>query len=140
MRIITLIIIHCSAVRPWEQSGFSDIDLLHRQRGWKYGCGYHYIVRRDGSIENGRPLEMIGAHCLNHNKHSIGICYEGGLDTMGEPDDTRTDEQKVALRELLERLHGQFPKAVIVGHKVFDPMKACPCFNAAAEYSDLQPK
>ena len=83
---------------------------------------------------------MIGAHCLNHNKHSIGICYDGGLDAMGEPDDTRTEAQKVALRELLERLHGQFPKAVIVGHKVFDPMKACPCFNAAAEYSDLQPK
>ena len=139
MRIITLIIIHCSAVRPWEQSGFRDIDIWHRQRGFKYGCGYHYIIRRDGSIENGRPLEMIGAHCLNHNKHSIGICYEGGLDAAGEPADTRTEAQKVSMRQLLERLHGQFPNAVIVGHKVFDPMKACPCFNAAVEYSDLQP-
>lgn len=140
MRIITLIIIHCSAVRPWEQSGFREIDLWHRQRGWKYGCGYHFIVRRDGSIEDGRPLEMIGAHCLNHNNHSIGICYEGGLDVAGRPADTRTEAQKVTMRQLLERLHRQFPNAVIVGHNVFEPMKACPCFNAMREYSDLQPK
>ena len=140
MRIITLIIIHCSAVRPWEQSGFREIDLWHRQRGWKYGCGYHFIVRRDGSIEDGRPLEMIGAHCLNHNNHSIGICYEGGLDVAGRPADTRTEAQKVTLSQLLERLHRQFPNAVIVGHNVFEPMKACPCFNAMREYSDLQPK
>ena len=140
MRIITLIIIHCSAVRPWEQSGFREIDLWHRQRGWKYGCGYHFIVRRDGSIEDGRPLEMIGAHCLNHNNHSIGICYEGGLDVAGRPADTRTEAQKVTMRQLLERLHRQFQNAVIVGHNVFEPMKACPCFNAMREYSDLQPK
>ena len=139
MRIITLIIIHCSAVRPEQESGFREIDRWHRQRGWKYGCGYHYIIRRDGTIENGRPLEMIGAHCLNHNLHSIGICYEGGLDANGKSADTRTEAQKMAMRELLERLHEQFPKAMIAGHNVFNPMKACPCFNAVAEYSDLQP-
>ena len=139
MRIITLIIIHCSAVRPEQESGVRDIDLWHRQRGWKYGCGYHYVVRRDGTIENGRPLEMVGAHCLNHNQHSIGICYEGGLDAKGEQADTRTDAQKKAMRELLERLHRQFPIAMILGHNVFDPMRGCPCFNAQQEYADLQP-
>ena len=139
MRIITLIIIHCSAVRPEQESGVRDIDLWHRQRGWKYGCGYHYVVRRDGTIENGRPLEMVGAHFLNRNQHSIGICYEGGLDAKGEQADTRTDAQKKAMRELLERLHRQFPKAMILGHNVFDPMRGCPCFNAQQEYADLQP-
>ena len=140
MRIINLIIIHCSAVRPWQESGFREIDRWHRQRGWKYGCGYHYIVRRDGSVEEGRPLELIGAHCQYRNDHSIGICYEGGLDAEGKPADTRTEAQKVAMRELLVRLHSEFPKAVIAGHNVFDPMKACPCFNAMREYSDLQPE
>ena len=137
MRIISLIIIHCSAVRPWEQSSVSDIDRWHRDKGWKNGCGYHYVVRRDGSIETGRPLEMIGAHCVNHNRHSIGICYEGGLDVTGQPTDTRTPQQKVALRDLLRQLRQQFPMALIVGHNVFNPMKACPCFDAAAEYKDL---
>lgn len=138
MRIITLIIIHCSAVRPWQQSGVSEIDRWHRQRGYRYGCGYHFVVRRDGSIETGRPLERLGAHCLKHNTHSIGMCYEGGLDMTGKPADTRTEAQKTSMRELLEKLHAQFPKAVIVGHNVFNPMKACPCFDAAAEYADLQ--
>ena len=140
MRVITLIIVHCSAVRPDQASGFREIDNWHRQQGFKYGCGYHYIVRRDGTIEGGRPLEMIGAHCLNRNRHSIGICYEGGLDANGKPADTRTDAQKVAMRQLLEQLHQQFPKAVIAGHNVFNPMKACPCFNAISEYGDLQPE
>lgn len=140
MRIITFIIIHCSAVRPGQVSGFCEIDRWHRQRGFKYGCGYHKIIRRDGTIEEGRPLEMIGAHCLHRNQHSIGICYEGGLDVNGNPADTRTEAQKVAMRQLLEDLHEQFPKAVIAGHNVFNPMKACPCFNAMREYADLQPK
>ena len=137
MRVITLIIIHCSAVRPGQQSGFREIDLWHRQRGWKNGCGYHFIVRRDGSVETGRPIEMVGAHCVNHNKHSIGVCYEGGLDAKGEPADTRTPEQKTALRELLKRLHLQYPKALILGHNVFNPTKDCPCFDAQAEYGEL---
>ena len=137
MRTISFIIIHCSAARPWQQSSVSDIDRWHRARGWK-GCGYHYVIRRDGTVETGRPLEEIGAHCQNRNHHSIGICYEGGLDTDGRPYDTRTEAQKAAMRSLLEELHARFPKALIMGHNVFNPMKACPCFDAAAEYRDLQ--
>lgn len=138
MRTITLIIIHCSAVKPLQQSGVREIDGWHRAKGWK-SCGYHYVVRRDGTIETGRPLEMIGAHCKDRNRHSIGICYEGGLDAEGRPADTRTEAQKKALRELLQQLHAQFPRAIIAGHNVFNPMKACPCFNAMDEYRDLQP-
>lgn len=97
------------------------------------------VLRRDGSVENGRPLEMVGAHCLNHNLHSIGICYEGGLDANGKPADTRTPEQKVTMRNLLERLRKQFPRAIITGHNMFNPTKDCPCFDTG-EYADLQPK
>lgn len=138
MRTITLIIIHCSAVKPWQESGVREIDRWHRAKGWK-SCGYHYVVRRDGTVEVGRPVEEVGAHCLNRNRHSIGICYEGGLDVSGNPADTRTEAQKKALRELLQQLHAQFSKAIIAGHNVFNPMKACPCFNAMDEYRDLQP-
>ena len=137
MRTITLIIIHCSAVGPWQRSSAADIDRWHHDRGFHNGIGYHYVVRRDGSVETGRPLEMVGAHCTNHNKHSIGVCYEGGLDAEGRPADTRTEEQKVALRNLLLQLHERFPKAIITGHNVFNPMKTCPCFDAVKEYKDL---
>ena len=140
MRVITLLIIHCSAVKPDQTSSVAQIDTWHRQRGWKLGIGYHYVVRRNGEIEHGRPEWMIGAHCLNHNAHSIGICYEGGLDARGQPDDTRTAEQKASLRRLLEDLHRRYPHALIVGHHDLDPKKACPCIpNVTREYADLQP-
>ena len=77
MRTITLIIIHCSAVKPDQMSSAAQIDTWHRQRGFHLGIGYHYVVRRNGEIEPGRPEYMVGAHCLNHNAHSIGVCYEG---------------------------------------------------------------
>lgn len=139
MRTITLIVIHCSAVRPGQQSSAKDIDGWHRDRGFQNGIGYHYVVRRDGSIELGRPLEMIGAHVVGHNRHSIGICYEGGLNSFGEKSDTRTPEQKVTLRKLLEELHRKFPKALIVGHRDLNPGKRCPCFDVVKEYGDLDP-
>ena len=75
MRSITMLIIHCSAVRPDQESS---------------------VIRRDGEIEPGRPEWLTGAHCKNHNAHSIGICYEGGLDIRGQPEDTRTEAQKVS--------------------------------------------
>ena len=141
MRTITLIVIHCSAVKPDQMSSAAQIDTWHRQRGFHLGIGYHYVIRRDGSIEKGRPEWLIGAHCVNHNAHSIGICYEGGLDIRGDPADTRTEAQKTAMRQLLEDLHERYPRALILGHHDLNPQKACPCIeNVAREYADLQPK
>ena len=144
MRTITLIVIHCSAVRPDQTSSADDIEKWHKRRGFKC-IGYHYVIRRDGTIELGRPEWEIGAHChvagQNHNKYSIGICYEGGLDIRGQPADTRTAEQKQALHRLLEQLHERYPRAVIVGHHDLNPYKDCPCIiDVAHEYQDLQPK
>ena len=141
MRTITLIVIHCSAVKPDQMSSAAQIDSWHRKRGFHLGIGYHYVIRRDGTIEPGRPEWLIGAHCKNHNAHSIGVCYEGGLDIRGQPADTRTAEQKAAMRQLLEDLHRRYPRAVIVGHHDLNPHKACPCIeNVAREYADIQPK
>ena len=140
MRTITLIVVHCSAVRPDQQSSAAQIDTWHRERGFKLGIGYHYVVRRDGQVEPGRPEFLVGAHSLNHNAHSIGVCYEGGLDIRGQPADTRTEAQKQAMRQLLEELHGRYPRALIVGHHDLNPGKDCPCFDAVREYADMQPK
>ena len=136
-----MVVIHCSAVKPDQMSSVAQIDSWHRERGFKFGVGYHYVIRRDGSIEAGRPEWMVGAHCVNHNKYSIGVCYEGGLDARGQPADTRTAAQKATLRQLLTDLHRRYPRAVIVGHHDLNPQKECPCIkNVAEEYADLQPK
>lgn len=139
MRSITLIVVHCSANRAGSALRLADIDRHHRSLGWK-GCGYHYVIPTDGTLEEGRPEAEMGAHCRHHNRHSIGICYIGGLSADGTPADTRTEAQRATLRRLLASLHRRFPRALIVGHRDLDRLKACPCFDAAKEYTDLQPR
>lgn len=95
----------------------------------------NYVIPTDGTIEKGRPEETIGAHCRNHNRHSIGVCYIGGLASDSKtPADTRTEEQKSALKQLLGELHRRYPRALIVGHHDLNPTKACPCFDVVSEY------
>ena len=85
-----------------------------------------FVIALDGTVEPGRPLDMTGAHCIGHNRRSIGICYVGGLDAAGHPADTRTPAQRRALAELLARLRPLYPEATVHGHREFD---------AKAEYS-----
>ena len=132
MRHIKEIIVHCSATREDMDFHASDIDRWHKQRGWK-GIGYHYVIDLDGTIETGRDTSQIGAHCTGHNRHSIGICYIGGLDEYGNPADTRTPAQKAAMARLIHELRSRYPGSVVYGHRDF-AAKACPCFDARAEY------
>ena len=134
MRSVSLLIIHCSATLPGQHVTIQEIDRWHRQRGFD-GIGYHFYIAVDGTIRIGRPLSKPGAHCKGYNAHSIGICYEGGLDEEGRPKDTRTLLQKAALVALLNKLREIYPSADIVGHNDLDPHKACPCFNAVEEYN-----
>ena len=128
MRRIDKIILHCSATLPGQRVDVETITLWHKQRGFKT-IGYHFFIDRSGTIHAGRPLEQQGAHCKGQNAHSIGICYEGGLDYDGCPADTRTPQQRTSLDHLLTRLKAAFPQARIVGHNQLNPHKACPCFE-----------
>ena len=136
MRNINEIIVHCSATPEGKDFTVADITRWHKARKFRT-IGYHFVIYRDGSIHAGRPLEEPGAHCVEHNKNSIGVCYIGGCAADGKtPKDTRTEAQKSALLELLKRLHAQFPKATIRGHRDF-AAKACPSFDATKEYKKL---
>ncbi len=129
MRTITLIIIHCSATPKGRSLSFEECRRDHIMHRHFRDIGYHFYITRDGTVHDGRPIEKVGAHCEGHNSHSIGICYEGGLDANGKPADTRTEAQRKALKSLVERMHRLFPKALIVGHHDLNPRKACPCFK-----------
>ena len=135
-REIKLLVIHCSATRCNVSFPVERLRECHLQRGFR-DIGYHFYITRDGEIHRGRALEKVGAHCRNHNSHSIGVCYEGGLDADGKTKDTRTMEQRGSLLALLRELRKQFPKALIVGHRDLNPMKGCPCFECVKEYRDL---
>ncbi len=130
MRNVNEIIIHCSATPEGRNFKASDIDHWHRQRGFKK-IGYHYVIDLDGTIEVGRDEDEIGAHCVGHNRESIGICYIGGLDCNLKPKDTRTEAQKASLRQLVKNLIVRYPCATLHGHCEF-AKKTCPCFDVAS--------
>ena len=149
MRTINLIVVHCSATQGNRMLSPEALDLMHRRRGFN-GTGYHYYIRKDGTVHLTRPVERIGAHVKGFNANSIGICYEGGLDCRGRPADTRTPEQRAALRLLVHQLLGKFPDCRVCGHRdlsedlngdgTISPdewIKQCPSFNAISEYKEL---
>lgn len=128
MRRITEIIIHCSATPEGKDFTVEDIRRWHLARKFA-DIGYHYVIYRDGSVHNGRAENIAGAHCLGHNAHSIGICYIGGVVKDGKtPKDTRTPQQKQALRQLVQQLQFVYPHATVHGHNEYSS-KACPSFN-----------
>jgi len=149
MRKITDIVIHCSATKEGVDIDAAELEKWHKKRGFKK-IGYHYVVKLDGAVEEGRKEEEIGAHVEGHNATSIGVCYVGGLDANGKPNDTRTNSQKQSLESLLRDIRRRFPKATIRGHRDFSKdldkdgvvekhewMKSCPSFNANVEYLHL---
>ncbi len=127
------IAIHCSATGPKQNIGAKDIDKWHRAKGW--ACiGYHYVIRRDGTVEEGREESVIGAHVENWNAHSIGICMVGGVDAndIKKAENNFTKEQFASLKQLLVDLKHRYPKAKIQGHRDFPKVaKACPSFDVA---------
>jgi N-acetylmuramoyl-L-alanine amidase len=138
MRKISEIILHCSATREGKAFTASDIDRWHRERGWK-GCGYHYVITLDGKVEQGRPEQVVGAHCTGRNSESIGVCYIGGCDMVGKSKDTRTPEQKKAMVTLVRQLmqaHGIGIEDVRC-HNEFSS-KACPSFSIEKFRKELE--
>lgn len=135
-RRINEIIVHCTATPEGRDYTVADIRAMHKAQGW-VDIGYHYLIYRDGSIHEGRNVDMVGAHCQGHNAQSIGVCYVGGVARDGKtPKDTRTQAQKDALIHLLMQLVCLYPDATIRGHRDF-AAKACPSFDATKEYKNL---
>ena len=145
MREINLIVVHCSATRADRDFTENDLEMCHRHRGFN-GAGYHFYIRKNGDIKNTRPLEKPGAHALGYNAHSIGICYEGGLDVRYRPADTRTEWQKHSLRVLIRTLLMDYPGCRVCGHRDLSPdrngdgrispeewVKECPCFEVTSK-------
>lgn len=115
-RKIDLIVVHCSATRINQDFPVEALEACHKARGF-HSIGYHYYITKDGVVYPCRPESEEGAHARHYNAHSIGICYEGGLDEKGKPADTRTPAQKASLEDLLYSLVLDYPDAEILGHR-----------------------
>ena len=135
---VSYIIIHCSATRENQDYTPGQLKRDHLARGF-IDVGYHFYIRKDGTVTKHRQLDEVGAHCRPFNRCSIGVCYEGGLDATGKPKDTRTLKQRGAIVKLLIELKQKFPKAVIRGHNEMPGAvpKACPSFKPSKELAYL---
>jgi len=124
------IVIHCSQTRPSQDIGAKDIDRWHRERGW-LKIGYARVIKRDGTVEQGRADDELQAHVKDYNHVSTSVCVVGGAeeDNWKLPEDNFTAEQWESLKTVLEELVIKYPEARIVGHYELDERKTCPNFS-----------
>lgn len=131
----TEIILHCEATPEGKDFTVEQVDKWHRDRGFTM-IGYQYCIRRDGTIDRGRPEDTVGAHCTDHNSISVGISYVGGCAATKNANgkypskDTRTEEQKQAMYELVEYLMNKYKLTDSAIHCHYEfANKNCPAFK-----------
>jgi len=115
------VVIHCSDTPSDRDINAAEIHCWHRKQGWD-GIGYHWVIRRDGTLEAGRPEYWTGAHTRGHNRGSIGICLIGRH--------YFTDAQLQTLRLKLNT----YDSLELFNHSDLDNKKTCPNFDAVAWY------
>jgi hypothetical protein len=139
-RLTEFIAIHCSDTFAHQDIGVKEIRRWHQAepRFW-LDCGYHFVIRRDGSIEYGRPLNTVGAHVEGYNRLSVGICLVGGKGRDGHADNNFTGSQWQTLTLLVNDLHRKYPRAIVRGHRDFPGVKKqCPSFDAKAWWAGVR--
>lgn len=151
---VKYLVVHCSATPASRDIGAAEIRTMHRRQGWR-DIGYHYVIRRDGRVEKGRPDNEPGAHVQGYNSVSLGICMVGGVKPDMTAECNFTEAQFASLTKLLAELHTAHPNARVCGHRDLSPdrngdgkvtpgewVKACPTFDAGhffASHGEVRP-
>lgn len=121
---VKLILHHAAAYN----CSVDDIHSWHLNNGWA-GIGYHFLVRSNGSVHRGRPIDTVGAHTYGENYNSIGVCFEGNFE-----DETMSEAQKKAGAELVTYIRKLYPSITTVAkHKDYNAT-ACPGKNFPFDY------
>ncbi len=135
VRNINLIVIHCTATGDYplghlyfDRIGAKQIRQSHMASLESGGrnfddIGYHFVVRRTGLLERGRPESVQGAHCYGSNEKSLGIAYVGTM----KPTDGQIETMRLLLRDLMQKYH--LTKDQIKPHCELNPHKLCPGFD-----------
>ena len=122
-----MIVIHHTGNPEDDDLSAEEIHESHQAQGWA-GIGYHYVIRKDGSIELGRPVDTIGAHAYGENSHTIGIVVCGNFE-IAEPTVEQIESTSVLVAWLCERYNiAPITKDTVVGHRDLMPT-ACPGQN-----------
>lgn len=140
------ITVHCSATQPKADIGAAEIRKWHKDKGWS-DIGYHAVIRRNGTVEKGRPETQTGAHVAGHNTDNLGVCLVGGINAEGKAENNFTPEQMAALAGVVKAWQEKYriPDSEVRGHRDWSPdkngdgkitpneyLKDCPCFDVRA--------
>lgn len=139
------ITIHCAATPNGKEFDIADIDAWHKQRGFARNpawinrsrnhltsVGYHYVIKLNGEVQQGRETDETGAHVQGHNANNIGICMIGT--------DKFTRQQWDALKLLVADLMQFYPIVGVMGHRDWPNVKkSCPGFDVASWFADKIP-
>lgn len=120
--------VHCSATKSTQDIGVKEIRNWHKERGFE-DIGYHYVIRRNGQLEEGRPPYLVGAHVKGYNDRSIGVCLVGGIDEKGKPEANFTEAQMNMLQTLITRVKEEYLGILDIKAHHDVAAKACPSFN-----------
>tara|TARA_B100001939_G_scaffold91862_1_gene78743 strand:+ start:805 stop:1236 length:432 start_codon:yes stop_codon:yes gene_type:complete len=124
-----MIVIHCSATPADMDIGVEKIKHWHVvDNGWD-DIGYHYVIKRDGTLETGREEHRTGSHARQVNGTSIGICLIGGSDSNGEWENNFNEEQFETLKDIVTKLKDKYSINKVIGHYEVDDVKKCPSFD-----------
>lgn len=147
MTRIDYIAVHCSATPATsDQVDAAEIRRWHRAKGWR-DIGYHYVIKRDGTLEKGRPDNQPGAHEPKINRNSLSVCLVGGSPPIGSAEHKKglgennfTDAQWATLQRIVTELSAKHPNAEVIGHRdVPGVRKACPSFDVRSWWASVKP-
>lgn len=117
-----------------EDVSAATVHRWHRNQGWS-GIGYHYLIRKDGTIEQGRPRDTVGAHCYGENWHTVGVNIVGNFQEA-EPEPAQLESAKRLLAALCRNYGLEPGRNTIFGHRDFNST-ACPGNNLYARLPEL---
>ena len=129
-----MVVIHHTG-NPWDDDlSAAEIDASHKAQGWTC-IGYHYVIRKDGTVEQSRSHWTVGAHAYGHNSHTIGIHVCGNFEEA-EPTDGQIESTAMLLANLCAEYGLSIDRDTIVGHREL-MATACPGRNLFAQMDTI---
>lgn len=122
----TRIVIHHTGNPTDDDLSAEQIHASHQAQGWA-GIGYHFVIRKDGTVELGRPVDCVGAHAYGYNSNSVGIHVCGNFD-MAEPTEAQINALPMLIADICDAYGLIASDSIVMGHR--DLMAtACPGNN-----------
>lgn len=145
-RDITEVVVHWTDTYSNKNIGSEEINTTQKELGSE-SIGYHYVIRRDGSLQRGRPVNKQGDHALinGHDEYSIGLVFVGGINAPSGtafPGNFRsvsslTLSQMNTFNEFCKAFYERYPGGQILGHNDIDPLEEDPGFDVRDYVEDI---